>query len=332
MYVGVTGATGKLGRWLVRELLDRNYRVRAMVRPTRDGHWGNTASAVEELRGWGAEIFEADFVDDAALARFAQGIEVLVHNGYHHVNEDEHPVEWTNLNILASIKLYDAFWRAGGKQLQFISSGAVYGRGPLYEEERFGKVDLPIDELTLTAPRGLYAVYKSCIEHATVTFKTVHGLKASTSIRPGSGAGLGQLMGYRCYDDEGALTAEVKRMLKGEKVTLKLPPEITLVDGRDIGSACDLLMRKGVQEGAEIFDWYLCGNRPISAKVFVQIFHEIFGDLPLEVQIVDPGRLSSNRRIQELGYQPRGSDATLRDHLSDLAAKLGVRSGVQSSH
>ena len=46
MYVGVTGATGKIGRWLVRELLDRGHRVRAMTRPVRDGFWGNTSPAV----------------------------------------------------------------------------------------------------------------------------------------------------------------------------------------------------------------------------------------------------------------------------------------------
>ncbi|MBI3829762.1 MAG: NAD(P)-dependent oxidoreductase [Planctomycetes bacterium] len=330
MYVGVTGATGKIGRWLVRELLDRGHRVRAMTRPTRDGFWGNTSPAVAELEGWGAEIFYADFAADDSLARFAQEIEVLVHNGYHHVNEDHHPVEWTNLNILATVKLYEAFWKSGGRQIVFISSGAVYGRGPVYEEERFGKVSLPIDEKTLTAPRGLYAVYKSAIEHTTVVFKTVHGLKPSTSLRPGSGAGLGQLLGYRCYDDEGVLTDEIKRLLKGEKVSLKLAPDVTLVDGRDLGIACDLVMNKGLKEGAEIFDWYIAGNRPIPAQEFAEIVKEVFGPVPLEIEIVNPSRLSSNRMLLELGYKPRGSAATLRDHLHDLAGKLGIRAPVRS--
>ncbi|GEM_PF-6157592 len=323
MKIGVTGATGKIGRWLVRELLDRGHTIRAMVRPMRDGFWGNTASAVEELRSWGAELFPADFADDQSLKDFATGIEVLVHNGYHHVDEDHFPVEWTNLNILASIKLYDAFWRSGGRQILFISSGAVYGRGPIYEEQRFGPTTLPIDERTMRAPRGLYAVYKSCIEDATVTFKTVHGLAASTSLRP-AGEGVGELLGFRCYDTKGAFADEVRRLLAGEEVTLKLPPQIVCVDGRDLGIGCDLLIRQGLSNPTSIADWYICSNRPISAQRFQEVFREVFGSVKLRVELLPQGRMLGDALLTGMGYQSRGSERTLRDHLHDLAAKLGV--------
>jgi nucleoside-diphosphate-sugar epimerase len=324
MYLGITGATGKIGRWMVRELQDRGHVVRAMVRPSREGFWGNTAAAVEELRSWGAQIFPADFADDDSLKRFASGIEVLVHNGYHHVNEDLHPVEWTNLNILASVKLYDAFWRAGGKQIIFISSGAVYGHGPDYEQERFGQSGLPIDERTMRAPRGLYATYKSCIEDATVVFKTVHGLKTSTTIRPGS-EGVGELLGFRAYDAKGAFADEVRRLLAGEEIVMKLPPQIICVDGRDLGNGCDLLIRKGLGEKVDIGDWYICANSPISVARFQEIFREVFGRLKLKIEGIPQGRMLSDGLIRQLGYQPRGSDITLRDHLQELAIKLGVQ-------
>jgi nucleoside-diphosphate-sugar epimerase len=323
MYVAVTGATGKIGRWIVRELIERGHRVRAMVRPTRDGHWGNTAPAVEEMKRCGADIFQADFSENDSLKRFVTGVEVIVHNGYHHINEEEHPAEWTRLNILSSVIMYEAAWKAGVQQIIFISSGAAYGRGPVYERERFG-VTLPIDERTMTAPRGMYAAYKSCIENATVAFKTVHGMKPSTSIRP-LGDGIGELMGFRIYDDVGAFSDVVKKLLSGEKVTLKLPPRLICVDGRDIGIGCDLLIKKGCVEKAEIGDWYLVGNAPITPGQFVETIKEVFGPVPLEVEEITNDFPCSDAQIVKLGYQPRGSQVTLREHFVELASRLGHR-------
>src|SRR3954469_13100701 len=150
--IGVTGATGKIGRWLVRELLDRGHHVRAFVRETRAGFWGDTGSAVEELTGWGVELAAGDFADRASMERFVAGCSVLVHNGYHHVDEEVDPVTWTRMNVLGSVELYESFRRAGGTQILFISSGAVYGRGPQHEVERFGADVPPVDERTARAP------------------------------------------------------------------------------------------------------------------------------------------------------------------------------------
>jgi len=293
-----------------------------MVRPTRDGHWGNTSPAVEELRQWGAEIFPADFADDDSLKRFVGGTEVLVHNGYHHVNEDEFPAEWTRLNILASVTMYEAAWKAGVQQIIFISSGAAYGRGPVYERQRFGSTTPPIDERTMTAPRGMYATYKSCIENATVAFKTVHGMRASTSIRP-LGDGVGELMGFRLYDDKGAFSDVVKKLISGESVVLKLPPRMVCVDGRDIGIGCDLLMRKGCGEKSEVGDWYLLGNGPITPSQFVETLQDVFGPLPVSVETVQNDFPCSDAEIVQLGYRSRGSQVTLREHFVERAARLG---------
>jgi len=319
MLVAVTGATGKIGRSLVRELLHRGHRVRAMVRITREGHWGNTQLAVDELRQWGAEIVPADFSDDDSMKHFVAGAHVLVHNGYHHVNEGQHPVEWTQLNILGTVKLYDAFWRANGTQIIFISSSVVYGRGPKFEEERFDSAQLPLDERTGRAPLGLYAVYKSCIEDTTATFKHDHGMKSSSTLRPVS-AGVGSLLGFRCYDDKGALVNEVRRLLQGEEVVLEMPEKIVAIDGHDFGVGCDLLIRKGLLN-ADIFDWYVFGNTPVTPNEFVEIFRDVLGPVKLSIKPVPQARWQSDRLITDLGYQAGGSAATLRRHLIEIVKR-----------
>jgi dihydroflavonol-4-reductase len=66
----VTGATGHVGNVLVRELLSRGERVRAMVLP------GETRTS---LQGLDAECVEGDVLDRATLARAMEGIEVVYH-------------------------------------------------------------------------------------------------------------------------------------------------------------------------------------------------------------------------------------------------------------
>lgn len=325
MNVGVTGATGKIGRSLVKELMDRGYTVRALARKIRQGFWGDTTPAVRELEGGGAEIAYGEFGDPESIKAFVQGLDVLVHNGYHHCHDQEEQVEWVEMNVLGSMRLIDEFRLAGGKQFIFISSGAVYGHGIIMEEERFGKTDKPIDENTATAPRSIYAAYKRAVENLVVTVKyDFPQLKASTAIRPGCAPGVGQLLGFRCYDDKGLFSEEIKALLAGKEVVFNLPEQFTCVDGRDIANGCDLLIQKGVEQGQEIMDWYLMGNSLMTATEFKRILKDVFGDVPAKIEITTDVRKGSNRAFLDLGYRPRGSEISLRDHLGELARKLGV--------
>jgi len=96
------------------------------------------------------------------------------------------------------------------------------------------------------------------------------------------------------------------------------------VDGRDLGIGCDLLIRQGLSNPTSIADWYICSNRPISAQRFQEVFREVFGSVKLRVELLPQGRMLGDALLTGMGYQSRGSERTLRDHLHDLAAKLGV--------
>ncbi len=63
----VTGATGKQGRAVARELLARGYRVRAMTRKPE-------GEEAQVLAGLGAEIVRGDLDDAASLARAVEGV------------------------------------------------------------------------------------------------------------------------------------------------------------------------------------------------------------------------------------------------------------------
>ncbi|MFZ5451922.1 MAG: complex I NDUFA9 subunit family protein [Thermodesulfobacteriota bacterium] len=70
MRVLITGATGFVGRYVVRELLGRGHEVRCLARP-------GSAGKVEA--GEGVEVFTGDALHAGEVARAAQGCEAVVH-------------------------------------------------------------------------------------------------------------------------------------------------------------------------------------------------------------------------------------------------------------
>ncbi len=71
----VTGATGAVGKRVVRRALDAGYRVRAMVR--------DAGKCDPELAAWGAELVEADMAAPESLPGAAAGADVVVHAAAH---------------------------------------------------------------------------------------------------------------------------------------------------------------------------------------------------------------------------------------------------------
>jgi len=70
--VAVTGATGHLGNVLVRELLTRGVRVRALIPPGED---------TTPLAGMDVEMFTADVRDLGSLVLALQGVDIVYHLG-----------------------------------------------------------------------------------------------------------------------------------------------------------------------------------------------------------------------------------------------------------
>lgn len=71
MRVLVTGATGLVGGAVVKELLARGHRVRALVRPTAD---------LVHLEGTGVELAPGDVLDRPSVERALEGQDAVVHS------------------------------------------------------------------------------------------------------------------------------------------------------------------------------------------------------------------------------------------------------------
>jgi dihydroflavonol-4-reductase len=118
MRVLVTGATGFVGSWVVRELLARGHAVRALVR---------TQSSLANLEGLALERAEGDVTDRPSVERALQGCQGVVHIAgvAHFRSGDEarlHAVNHASVGIVLGAAL-----RAGVKRAVLTSSVAAMG-------------------------------------------------------------------------------------------------------------------------------------------------------------------------------------------------------------
>lgn len=113
MKVLVTGATGFLGRSIVRRLLDDGFTVRALVRPGR------------QLDLAGVEWVEGDVCDDASVRSAVSGVEGVVHAAAR-VDTKGRWEEFAEANIRGTRRVIHAAQEAGAKAIVHISSLSVY--------------------------------------------------------------------------------------------------------------------------------------------------------------------------------------------------------------
>ncbi len=124
----VTGAGGFLGRTLVRALLERGYRVRAMIRP------GGDAGALRPVEGEALEIFRGDATDAAALDRAVKGCALVYHLAG--VRRGARREDFFAVNAGSTRLLLEACAAAGAGGQRFVLAGSLAAAGPSRDGRR----------------------------------------------------------------------------------------------------------------------------------------------------------------------------------------------------
>lgn len=117
----VTGATGVVGPVLIRNLLERGYKVRALVRHS---------IAENELPN-GVEIAQGDLSDEEVLKKAVEGVDALFHLAAKlHINNPDPSLkdEYKRVNVEGTKTLIDIAKSAAVKRFVYFSSIAVYGK------------------------------------------------------------------------------------------------------------------------------------------------------------------------------------------------------------
>ncbi len=138
----VTGATGFVGGALVRLLIDRGHRIRALVRPTTI-----SAGRADWLRALGVEIAPGDLTEPDSLDSAVLGVEGLFHVAAEYRYWSRRPADVYRTNVEGTKSLFAAARAAGVRRAVFTSTVATLkwpGHGKLADESSIAtENDLP---------------------------------------------------------------------------------------------------------------------------------------------------------------------------------------------
>ena len=170
-YVLVTGATGFLGAYVVRDLVENGYRVKAMVRKT---------SPVEVIGSWDCDIVYADLTEPDSLKEAVKGVDAVVHTAYSFAGRSTNdPFLEFKVNEAGSLTLLDQSRKAGVKNFIFTSSSTCLGTAAA----NWHPVYTPMDENHPCLPVNAYGAHKAAIERWCLAYYHEHNLK-TVVLRP----------------------------------------------------------------------------------------------------------------------------------------------------
>jgi nucleoside-diphosphate-sugar epimerase len=172
MRIAVTGATGFLGRYIVRHLVHAGHACRCWYRPASDrGGFDGCEGGIEWLTG--------DLADDRSIPALVAGTDAVVHAalfrpgaGFRGAEGDL--VTFVERNVLGTIRLIEAARRAEVPRFVFISTCAVHE--VILDDRR-------LDEAHPLWPTSHYGAHKAAIEKFIHSYGLGHGY-AICSLRP----------------------------------------------------------------------------------------------------------------------------------------------------
>lgn len=155
MFIAVTGATGFLGRYIVRRLADAGHRLRCWHRPSSDrGGFGPIADSIEWQVG---ELGTA-----SAARELVRGADAVVHaavqwQGPRSRGGGSHddPDAFLGVNLSGSLQLFQAAFEARVPRFVFVSTCAVH---EVILDDR------PLDETHPVWPTSHYGAHKAALE------------------------------------------------------------------------------------------------------------------------------------------------------------------------
>src|SRR5436305_8977075 len=155
MRVAITGATGFLGRYLVRHLAGAGHRLRCWHRP------GSDRSGFEDVAG-AIEWLPGSLSDEAAARELVRGADAVVHaavqwQGPRNRGARSHGSAdvFLGVNLTGSLHLFQAAFEAAVGRFVFLSTCAVH---------EVILPDRPLDEAHPLWPTSPYGAHKAALE------------------------------------------------------------------------------------------------------------------------------------------------------------------------
>jgi nucleoside-diphosphate-sugar epimerase len=224
MQIAITGATGFLGRYIVRQFARAGHQMRCWYRPSSDrGGFEDFAESIEWLPG--------DLNNIDSVHQLVRGADALVHaavqwEGPRNKGTGSHgdPGVFFGANLTGSLQLFQAALEAGVPRCVYISSCAVHD---------VILPDRPLDETHPLWPKSHYGAHKTALEAFVHSFGLGQGWPIC-SLRPTGIYGLAHPpAASRWYET-------VRQVLRGEPIaSAKGGKEVHALD---VARAVELLL------------------------------------------------------------------------------------------
>ncbi|MCB1324543.1 MAG: NAD-dependent epimerase/dehydratase family protein [Leptospiraceae bacterium] len=325
--IAVTGGSGFIGRELVKLLAGRGLRVRVLSSGSR----GRPALLPE-----GCEVMRGDLLasDSAPLMRLLDGADTLFHLAGLVSREPGDRKRMMDLHLTGTRRLLESAKHSKVRRVVLLSTSGTVGvsrdAGVVADDESPYALD--------PALRWPYYASKIFQEKLAFAWARENGCEL-VALRPSLTLGPG--------DQDGSSTGDVKRFLFG-RVPAIPTGGLSFVDVRDVAAACLLALEVDLATPQRS---YLLGSANMSFQEFLRELERLSGRsaprrsvpasvsvgaarvwqlagaagqrlLELDVESADMANhfwyIDSSRAQNELGWQPRDPEITLRDTIEFL--------------
>lgn len=270
----VTGGAGFIGSHLVHALLEQGAFVRVLDNFSTgkrenlaglEARFGGSRPALSSTEGF--QVQEGDVRDPAAVASALEGVEVVFHEAaFISVPESmEKPQECFEVNVAATVSLFDAARRAGVRRVVIASSAAVYGTSDA----------CPLQESTPTQSLSPYAASKRTGEIYAQLYTQAFGLEV-VALR------YFNVYGPRQRPDSmyaAAVPIFIRRLLDGQPVTVFGDGGQTrdLIHVRDVVRA-NLIAAEHPDAPGQVFN--VCTGQETRLLDLLEVLYRLFPGAP----------------------------------------------------
>jgi len=279
----VTGASGKAGRSVVRDLLEHGYDVVAT----------DISSSSEDAE---VRAVRADLTDYGQVLEVLKGVDAVIHLANIPAPGIYTPAVTFNSNMSMNFNVFHAAARCALSRVVWASSETTLG---LSFSDREGSRPryAPVDELHYPVPTTTYSLSK-------VASETIAGHISQWSGIPFVALRFSNIMDPDDYQDFPSMWADPHAR------------EWNLwgyVDGRDVASACRLSLTAPSDAIAGSPGLIIAAADTVMNRPSAALFHEVFSGVPLTRDIGEFETLLAIDRAREvIGYEPLHS---WRDHI-----------------
>ena len=276
----VTGGSGKIGGWILKELLDTGHEVLNVdLKPAADPRCRTLiADLTDSGQAFGA-IGVYTGLDELQPSFRPQPVDVLVHFAAIPRVQLVPDAEVFRINTTSTYNVMEAAARAGIRKVVFASSEATYG--VVFADEQFDPQYFPVDEEHPTVPMDAYGLSKVVNERTAAAFHARLG---------------GDFYGLR-IGDVMAPADYAKFPLWSTDPGIRKREMWAYVDVRDVAQMVRLCVEvDGL--GFQVFNTFASESAHVLPTI--ELARRFYPNVPMREEVAEHGSLVSNRKAQRM--------------------------------